>query len=178
MILLLNGSPNKKGNTMSLVQYMLENIDYKQINLYKKNITSCNDCKYCDHKIGCKHKDDMQEIYDLLYEADTLIIASPIYFGALTDKMMQVINRFQRFYSQKFVIKEGTIPTFKNLILISTQASDKLYMFDGAKATIRILEKLFEPNNTEILLIPESDDLLPLNEEIKNKLNHIKQKLN
>jgi len=159
MILIINGSPNKESKTMSVVKELLQQSNEKQIviNSYQQTIISCDDCKYCDHQIGCSKSDDMDHIHELLEQATTLIIASPIYFGGLSDQTMKIINRFQRYYSQKWVLKDLNIPQFDNLILVSTQGSDKLRMFNGAIETMNILDKLFTPKYTNNIMIPESD---------------------
>ena len=179
MILILNGSPNKNSKTMNVTNRLLENNDSEiaLINAYKVDVESCQDCKYCDHAIGCSKNDDMNDVYTKLYKADTLIISSPIYFGALSDKLMTIINRFQRFYSQKFTLKQGSIPTFKNLILVSTQGSDKARMFNGAKETLNILDKLFEPEFISEILIPSSDQSPLLTSNDIEKINEIKKKM-
>lgn len=172
MILILNGSPNKNSKTMAVTNRLLKNItdDISILNAYDQNIESCQDCKYCDHAIGCSRNDDMNNIYTKLYKANTLIISSPIYFGGLSDKIMSIINRFQRFYSQKFTLKEGSIPTFKNIILVVSQGSDKNRMFNGAKETINILDKLFEPENVFELYIPSSDQSNYITQDIKDQI--------
>lgn len=179
MILVLNGSPNKDSKTMKVVNQLLKDNSEKitRLNTYDLIVDSCDDCKYCDHQIGCSKKDDMTPIYTLLKSADTLIIASPIYFGGLSDKIMKVINRFQRYYSQKFVLKNMNIPQFKNLILVSTQGSDKVRMFNGAKETMNILTKLFEPTYSAEILIPESDSTPLLNEDYLNTISIVQKKM-
>ena len=179
MILVINGSPNKDGKTMSITNRLLkENTkDLSIINAYDVSVESCQDCKYCDHAIGCSRNDDMNNIYTKLYQADTLILSSPIYFGGLSDKLMAIINRFQRFYSQKFTLKEGSIPKFKNIILIATQGSDKTRMFNGAKETLNILDKLFEPDYCDMILIDSSDQKPLLSKEDILLINQIKKKM-
>lgn len=150
--------------------------EIKIINTYDLQIESCDDCKYCEYKIGCTKKDQMEEIYTLLNNADTLILSSPIYFGTMTDKMMKVINRFQRYYSDKF-IHEIDVPTFKNMLLICTQGSEKTRMFNGAKETFHILNRLFSPLFSDMILIPSSENIPLITtidsytiEEIKKKM--------
>jgi multimeric flavodoxin WrbA len=177
MILILNGSPNKNSKTLQVTNLLIKqtNEQMKLINAYNVNVESCIDCKYCDHAIGCSQNDDMNEIYTQLYKADTLIISSPIYFGALSDKLMTIINRFQRFYSQKWTLKEGQIPSFKTIILVATQGSDKERMFNGAKETLNILDKLFEPQYINYILIPSSDTSPLLNDQHLLKIEEIKK---
>lgn len=178
MILVLNGSPNKLSKTMSIVNRLLDdtNENIEIINAYKKDVASCSDCKYCDHALGCSKNDDMNEIITKMYKADTLIIASPIYFGALSDKLMTIINRFQRFYSQKYTLKTSLIPSFTNIILIATQGSDKTRMFAGAKETLHILDKLFKPRYCDSILVANSDQDTYITNEVINQISKIKEK--
>ncbi len=85
-ILLLNGSPRPKGNTKQMVTAFAEGATFAGnevtiIDVYRKNIKGCMACEYCHTKGrgNCIQKDDMEEIYLSLKEADMLVIASPIY---------------------------------------------------------------------------------------------------
>ena len=178
MILIINGSPNKKSKTMEVANLLLSDTtqEVNIVNAYDVKVSSCDDCKYCEHKVGCKQHDDMDEVYNLLFQADTLILASPIYFGTMTDKMMTIINRFQRFYNEKFV-HETEVPTFTNMMLISTQGSQKTRMFNGAKETFHILKKLFEPTYDEEILIPDSEVAPLLTQIDKDNIQQIKKRM-
>ncbi|MDO4194014.1 MAG: flavodoxin family protein, partial [Erysipelotrichaceae bacterium] len=60
------------------------------------NIHGCLACEHC-HKIEkgiCVQKDDMQEVYDLLKDADMLILASPIYYHGISGQLKCTIDRF------------------------------------------------------------------------------------
>lgn len=177
MILIINGSPNKDGKTFRITNQLLKGIEQEVsiINAYQVNVESCQDCKYCNHAIGCSRNDDMNDIYTKLYKANTLIISSPIYFGGLSDKTMAIINRFQRFYSQKFELKDRNIPTFKNIVLVATQGSDKTRMFNGAKETLNILDKLFEPNQIFEIYAPSSDEETYITKDILDQIEVINQ---
>ncbi len=180
MILVINGSPNKDSKTLSVTYEIIkdskEEIIY--IDAYKIKIDSCDDCKYCHSKIGCVKSDDMDNIYDLLYKAETLIISSPIYFGAMTDQTMKIVNRFQRFYEQKFSIKDNNIPRLNNLIIVSTQGGINNDMFDGVKQTYNILELLFNPDYSVLLTVPSTDELHPLEQlKVFKKIHSIQKKM-
>jgi multimeric flavodoxin WrbA len=179
MILILNGSPNKNSKTMQITNLLLKNntSSIKVINAYDKKVDSCRDCKYCDHAIGCSRNDDMNDIITNLYKADTLILSSPIYFGSLSDKLMSIINRFQRFYSQKYTLQDGHLPAFKNLILIATQGSDKTQMFDGAKQTLHILQSLFDVPYMDMILVPSSDQDNYVSDSVKDDILRIQKAL-
>ena len=180
MILVINGSPNKDSKTLSVAKEILKysNEEIKYIDTYKLNVDSCDDCKYCHSKIGCVKRDDMDGIYDLLYKAHSLVISSPVYFGAMSDQTMKVINRFQRFFEQKFSLKDSNIPRFNNLIIVSTQGGINTAMFDGVKQTYKILNLLFNPDYSEIITIPSTDLEHPLdNVKVKKHIQKIQKKM-
>lgn len=111
--LIFNGSPRKKGDTMSLVNLITENIkgEVKLIDAYRCDISPCVDCRYCWKNNGCAIKDEMQEVYQYIQECDNIVIASPIYFSELTGKLLDVGSRLQTYFSAKFLRKE--IPVAK-----------------------------------------------------------------
>lgn len=65
------------------------------IDVCRENINGCLACEYCHtkEKGTCIQKDDMQEIYDLLNQAEMLVIASPIYYHGITGQLKYVIDR-------------------------------------------------------------------------------------
>ena len=118
-------------------------------------------------------------VLHLLFEqADTLIIASPVYFGALSDKTMIIINRFQRYFSQRFDLKDPNIPFFKNLILITTQGSKKKSVLSGPNEIFRILQILFRPMYTYQISNTNSDMVHPLdNKKTVKQIDNLKKKI-
>ena len=180
MILVINGSPNKDSKTLSVTKEILKysNEEIIYIDAYKVNVDSCDDCKFCNTKIGCIKRDDMDGIYDLMYKATSLIISSPVYFGGMSDQTMKIINRFQRFFEQKFTIRKGDIPTFNNLIFVSTQGGVNTDMFDGVIQTYKILGFLFRPDYSEIITVPSTDMNHPLKQsKAKRKIERIQKKM-
>ena len=65
------------------------------VNVAHKKIAACLACEYCHGKGNgaCVQKDDMQEIYPLLAEAEVLVIASPVYFLSLSAQIQAPIQR-------------------------------------------------------------------------------------
>lgn len=57
------------------------------------NISGCTGCEGCRETFRCIIKDDMQELYDLLLEADGVILGSPTYFYNVTADMKAFIDR-------------------------------------------------------------------------------------
>jgi multimeric flavodoxin WrbA len=180
MILVINGSPNKNSKTLSVTSEILKhsNEEIEYINAYKITADSCDDCKYCHTKKGCVKRDDMDIIYKLLYKANTLVISSPVYFGGMTDQTMKIINRFQRFFEQKYSLKDSNIPRLNNLFVVSTQGGINPDMFNGVFQTFKILELLFNPDYSAIVTVPSTDDFHPLDQtKVLKKIQKIKKKM-
>lgn len=106
--LILNGSPRRNGETVSLINKLTEQLggEYKIVDAYYSDISACVDCRYCWNNDGCSIKDEMTEIYDYIVDCDNIVIASPIYFSQPTGKLLDVCSRFQRYFAAKFFRKE------------------------------------------------------------------------
>lgn len=112
--LILNGSPRKEGDTVRLINKIIENLngEYKIINAYDCGIQPCIDCRYCWKNTGCCVNDGMQEIYEYIQECDNVLIASPIYFSELTGSLLNIGSRLQTYFCASFFRKEK--PILKN----------------------------------------------------------------
>ncbi|MCR4962449.1 MAG: flavodoxin family protein [Firmicutes bacterium] len=100
-ILILNGSPRPKGHTAAMVNAFKNAAEaaghqVDVVNVCGKDIKGCLACEYC-HGEGhgeCAQKDEMQDIYALLKEANMLILASPIYYHGISGQLKCAIDRF------------------------------------------------------------------------------------
>ena len=98
---ILMGSPRKKGNTAALLEPFTKeltdnNIDYDYIWLYDKKIQPCIACRACqkDYTIfGCPIDDDAAGIFDMVYSADMIVLATPIYSWYCTAPMKALLDR-------------------------------------------------------------------------------------
>ena len=100
-ILVLNGSPRPNGNTAQMINAFREGAvasgnKVDVINVCRKKIAGCLACEYCHTKGGgqCVQKDDMQEVYDLLKDAEMLVLASPVYYHGISGQLKCAIDRF------------------------------------------------------------------------------------
>lgn len=102
--LILNGSPRKNGDTVSLINKLTEQLDgeYKIVNAYYSDISACVDCRYCWCNDGCSINDEMTEMYDYIVDCDNVVIASPIYFSQPTGKLLDICSRFQTYFAAKY----------------------------------------------------------------------------
>lgn len=101
-ILALMGSPRKKGNTDILLDEFLrglsnnnKNIEINKIVLQDKKIAccvSCNGCKMLKSQ-RCVVKDDMQQLYPLVKEADIIVFSTPIYWWSMSAQLKIFVDR-------------------------------------------------------------------------------------
>ena len=98
-VVVLNGSPHKKGNTAAAISELVAGAreagnEVEVVDLAGKKVAGCLGCKYCfTHDGVCVQKDDMKEILASLDQADMMVIASPIYWFDITAQMKTVIDR-------------------------------------------------------------------------------------
>ena len=130
-ILVLNGSPRPKGNTKQMVDAFREGSEsaghrVDVVDVCGKKIAGCLACEYCHTKGNgvCVQKDDMQEVYCLLREADMLVIASPIYYHGVSGQLKCALDRF---YSAAYPCKPVNL---KKVAMILSSGDPKMY--DGA----------------------------------------------
>jgi len=110
-VLVLLGSPRKKGNSTVLAQQIIrgvESVGAKAETVYLNglNIKPCQGCYSCKKKdsSGCAVDDDMQALYPKLHESDAWVIASPVHFFNMSAQTKIFLDRcFALFndYSEK-----------------------------------------------------------------------------
>ena len=130
-ILVLNGSPRPNGNTKGMVEAFREGAvsaghQVDVMDVCRLKVNGCLACEYCHTKGhgSCVQKDDMQQIYNLLNEAEMLVLASPIYYHGISGQLKCVIDRF---YSAAYPAKP---PHLKKAAMILSSGDDDMY--DGA----------------------------------------------
>jgi len=102
-VLIINGSYREKGNTRALIDMVKKGFDgddvtVSEIFLAAKNIKHCRGCLNCfnqkDAPIGdCVVKDDVRDILEAILAADALVVACPIYWGAMSAPLTALVHR-------------------------------------------------------------------------------------
>jgi len=115
-ILVLNGSPRPNGNTKAMVEAFAEGArengnTVNIVDVCKLHIAGCLACEYChtQEKGVCVQKDDMQQVYPLLEEAEMIVLASPIYYHNFTGQLQCAINRIYALDKPKKLKKAALI---------------------------------------------------------------------
>lgn len=142
--LIFNGSPRKKGDTVSLLKILTSQLEgeYKIVDTYCDDIKPCIDCRYCWNHQGCAIKDEMQEVYEYIQECDNIVIASPLYYSELTGPLLSVASRLQTYYCSRVFRKEVPISKLKRggVILVGGGDGDYTKAEDTAIMLLRHLK--------------------------------------
>ena len=98
-ILVVNGSPRKKGNSVLLAEQVMlgareAGAQVEIFFLHNMSIQPCNACDACQETQDCTIQDDMQILYPKLRRADAIVIASPIYWFTISAQTKLFIDRW------------------------------------------------------------------------------------
>jgi multimeric flavodoxin WrbA len=151
------GSPRIKGNTELLLDQALkgarsQQAETEKIIVDKLKINPCREYYGCLRDGNCVIKDDMDDIYPRLLSADALIVASPIFFYAVSAQLKALIDRCQAIWARKYVLKNLDIPLRKGaFIAVGATKGEKL--FEGPVLTVKYFFKAINVEYTEELLI-------------------------
>lgn len=109
-VTVFNGSPRSNGNIESLLWEAMRPIEYAghdvtKFNLNELNIKPCQDCGGCEGTGVCVWKDDMTMVSHAIRESDRFILASPVFFFALSAQAKTMIDRCQAFWCEKYLLK-------------------------------------------------------------------------
>jgi len=96
----IHGSPREKANSSILAEHIEigareAGAEVHSFTLQSMTIHHCSACDACQKSkdAACVVDDDMQAIYGVLRDADGLILASPIYWFAVSGQMKAFLDR-------------------------------------------------------------------------------------
>lgn len=97
--LLINGSPNKNGNTacaLAEIAKSLRAANLKAENFWigKKPVHGCTACFACKKLGHCVFNDDpCNELVEKIAKADAVVVGAPVYYGQPNGAMMALLQR-------------------------------------------------------------------------------------
>lgn len=103
-ILVLEGSPNKKGSTHLLADCFRQGAQeaghtVQMLDLAHATIHPCTGCIHCGYQGPCVQKDDMETIRGEILGADMLVFATPLYYYGMSAQLKTLVDRFCAFNS-------------------------------------------------------------------------------
>jgi len=99
-VLILKGSPRKKGNSSILADQVADGArsagaEVESFDLHNMDIRPCDACDACQGTdADCIIEDDMQILYPKLRSADAIVVASPIYWFTMSAQTKLCIDRW------------------------------------------------------------------------------------
>lgn len=150
-ILILAGSPRHDGNTEMLARAFADGAtahhDVEILSVADYHVNPCVGCNACYTSEGhvCCQRDDMDLIYEKLRWADTLIIASPVYFYGISAQLKAVIDRLHTPMREGFHLKK--------LGLILVGAASLPDLFDSIILQYRMTLRFFGLEDAGMVLV-------------------------
>ena len=136
------GSPRKKGNTAFLLSTFMQALEKlgaqtRIIDVAQKNIIPCKEYVVCEKKGYCPIDDDLKnEIYQLIRQAEVVVLASPIFFYNMTAQLKAVVDRCQTFWARKYKLKlADPAKRTKRGFFLSVGATRGKNLFEGLQLT-------------------------------------------
>lgn len=104
-VLMLNGSPNSKGNTYTALHEMekifqQEGVETEIVHVGNKDIRGCIGCRKCSETGKCVFQDLVNETAAAFEACDGLVIGSPVYYASANATLVAFVTRL--FYSTRF----------------------------------------------------------------------------
>lgn len=134
------GSPRRRGNCAALVRAALTELErqgatVETIHLSAHDIRYCAGHDDCADRERCAIRDEAPALLDRLYEADAVVLASPVYTDNISGQMKVFLDRACHDYSRGRRLKARVI----GLVTVadSTGLDDALAAMSRALAFIR-----------------------------------------
>lgn len=190
--IVINASPRRKWNTAQLMKEAAKGAEsvgaeVEYIDLYKLDLHGCMSCLICK-KMGkerckCYWNDDMSPLIEKIFDADNLIIGSPIYLSEPTSHYRALLERLIfciLSYDNHSSYYEGKV----NVALFYTMNAPKDYYETMMKQYLESSAQVFHMLNGEVEIYPVFNTLqvndyskysMAAFDEKNKKLNHEKQ---
>lgn len=149
------GSPRRKGNTSLLLKKAVQGAretgaEVKEVVLRDLEISPCLEIYGCKETGRCVIQDDFQRVLDQIQSSEGIMLASPIFFYAVSAHTKMLIERCQSLWVKKYWIDKvpyGQWEPKRKGLFISVGATKGKKLFDGALLTIKYF---FDVLDTEL----------------------------
>jgi arsenate reductase (thioredoxin) len=143
LVLGLQGSPRKKGNTDILLAAFMSaarqlGATTETITVAERDIQPCKEYIVCEKKGFCPIKDEMNAIYTLLRRAEVVVAASPVFFYGVTAQLKALIDRCQTLWARKYKLGlKDPLSQRRRGLLLGVAATRGKQLFDGMELTVK-----------------------------------------
>lgn len=157
-VLGIMGGPRIRGNTDLLLKEALtgaegQGAEIEKIEVYKQEIKPCVEDYGCAIMGICTIRDDMDEIYDKLLDADRIIVAAPMFFYSIPSQLKALIDRCQAIWARKYLLNQELPNGNRKGAFISVGATKGKNLFDGSKLIMKYFYDAINMDYVDNLLI-------------------------
>ncbi len=104
-VLIINGATREGGSTDAVTRsltagFRTAGAQVRPVNLRELRIADCLGCRQCRNERTCFFTDDMNRLRVAFMSAHLIILASPLYFCAVTGLMKSFLDRLYFFYHE------------------------------------------------------------------------------
>src|SRR5680860_1299419 len=164
-VLGLAGSPRRRGNTETLLDWTLAaaqaaGAEVVKFRLRELDVGCCIACDGCAETGQCIVDDGMDTLYPHLREADSIVLAAPIFSMGMAAQAKAMVDRCQPFWAIKYVLRQRVVPEGRPerrgayLSAAGTTFDD---VFDGARQVADYFFHVLEAKKIGELLCPGVD---------------------
>ncbi len=153
-IVVITGSPRKKGNSFAMTEAFIKAAEEKghtvtRFDAALKNVGGCRACETC-FKTGkaCSFDDDFNTIAPAILEADAVVFSMPVYWYSIPAQVKGVIDRLF-----SFVVGGKDIAGKKCGIIACCEEND-MTVLDGVRVPIERSAALMKWDMVGKVLIP------------------------
>ena len=144
-ILAIYGSPRRKGNTSLLLKRAVQGAieaggQVEEVVLRDLNMSPCLEIYGCKQTGRCVIQDDFQKVYEQILSCHGLMLASPIFFYAVSAHTKILMDRCQSLWTKRYWLEEtptGKREARRKGLFISVGATKGKRLFDGALLSVR-----------------------------------------
>jgi multimeric flavodoxin WrbA len=144
-ILAIYGSPRRQGNTARLLNQAVAGArdagaQVEEIVLRDLKISPCLEIYGCRHGGQCALRDDFQAVKTRLLAVDALMLATPVFFYAVSAHTKILMDRCQSLWVERhWVAPQGSGPPrpVRPALLISVGATHGRRLFEGLLLSMR-----------------------------------------
>ena len=157
-VLAIMGSPRIKGNTDLLLEEVLkgaegEGAQVEKLVVDKLSISPCKEYNGCLRDGNCVIRDDMDDIYPKLLEADVVVVASPMFFYGVSSQLKALIDRCQALWARRYVLKQEPRDSGRKGAFIGVGATKGEKLFEGSILTLKYFFQAIGVEYADDLLI-------------------------
>ena len=170
-IVAIYGSPRRDGNTAKLLREAIAGARaagarVDEIVLRDLKLSPCLEIYSCKQGGECRIRDDFQGVRDIVLSCGGLMLASPIFYYAVSAHTKILMDRFHSVWVKKHWVDQGSEPERSQRrkgMFISAGATQGRKLFEGTLLSVRYFYDTLNMDLWKALLyrgLEDADDVL------------------